>query len=201
MLGQAEVEHLHLSCIGDEDVGGLDVTVDDAALVGGVERIGDLDAVFHQGREFDRLSADLLIQRLAFEQLHGHELLAVVVADLVNGADVAMVQGRSSSCFALKSLERLGFVLKIFREEFEGDVTAEVDVLSFVDNAHPAAAEAADDAVVRYGLAFQDGPRKQKAYVRCVNALPSMSKGHFCKVSVMTSGVSFSTVILRVTGE
>ena len=41
-LGQPEVEHLRLAARGDEDVGGLDVAMDDALRVRRVERVGDL---------------------------------------------------------------------------------------------------------------------------------------------------------------
>ena len=43
-LGEAEVEHLHLAVGGQLDVGGLEVAVDDALLVGLLERLGDLAA-------------------------------------------------------------------------------------------------------------------------------------------------------------
>ena len=41
-LGQAEIEHLDNAVRGDRDVGGLEITVDDAPFVGGIERIGNL---------------------------------------------------------------------------------------------------------------------------------------------------------------
>ena len=41
-LRQAEVEHLDDAVGRDLDVGGLEVAMDDALLVRGVERIGDL---------------------------------------------------------------------------------------------------------------------------------------------------------------
>ena len=41
-LGEAEVEHLDLAVRRDLDVGGLEVAVDDALLVGFLERLGDL---------------------------------------------------------------------------------------------------------------------------------------------------------------
>ena len=43
-LGDAEVEHLHVAARGDDDVGRLQVAVDDAAGVRRVERVGELHA-------------------------------------------------------------------------------------------------------------------------------------------------------------
>ena len=45
-FGQAEVQHFGASALGDEDVGRLDVAVDDAFAVSVVERIGDGDRNF-----------------------------------------------------------------------------------------------------------------------------------------------------------
>ena len=41
-FAKAEVEHLHGAVGRDLDVGGLEIPMDDALLVGGVERVGDL---------------------------------------------------------------------------------------------------------------------------------------------------------------
>ena len=41
-LGEAEIENLGLARLGDKDVGGLDIAMGDAASVGVIERIGDL---------------------------------------------------------------------------------------------------------------------------------------------------------------
>ena len=40
---QSEVENLGVAALSDENVGWLDVAVDDAFGVSGVERVGDLD--------------------------------------------------------------------------------------------------------------------------------------------------------------
>jgi hypothetical protein len=40
----------------------------------------------------------------------------------------------------------------IVRQELERDEASEIGVLGFVDNAHPAAAQLLDEAVVRDGL-------------------------------------------------
>ena len=40
-LGQAEVEHFSVPALGDEDVGSLDVAMDDALGMSGIESFGD----------------------------------------------------------------------------------------------------------------------------------------------------------------
>ena len=42
-LSQTEVEDLGVAALGDENVGGLNVTVDDAFAVRGIQAIGDFD--------------------------------------------------------------------------------------------------------------------------------------------------------------
>ena len=43
-LGQAEVQNLGVAALGDENVRGLDVAVNDSLGMRGVESVGDLDA-------------------------------------------------------------------------------------------------------------------------------------------------------------
>jgi hypothetical protein len=54
---------------------------------------------------------------LPLEKLHGDEGLALVLANLVNRADVGMVQGRRSTRFALESLQRLAVFGQFLGEE------------------------------------------------------------------------------------
>jgi hypothetical protein len=76
-----------------------------------------------------------------------------VFADLVNGADIGMVQRRGSFGFTLEAAERLRILRYIVRKELQGDETTKIGVLCFVDDAHPTAAEFFDDAVMGDGLA------------------------------------------------
>ena len=53
-LRDSEVENLGVATLGDKDVGGLDVPMNDASGMSGVERIGDLDRQAQQGFGFQR---------------------------------------------------------------------------------------------------------------------------------------------------
>ncbi len=72
-----------------------------------------------------------------------------MLANLVNGADVGMIQGRGGTRLAAKTLERVRIVGDFRRQELQRDEAAEFGVFGFIYNAHPATAELLDDAIVR----------------------------------------------------
>ena len=69
-------------------------------LVDGQER-----CLRRSGRGNPRPCPNPLAQRLTFQQLHGEEGLALMLAEFVNRADVGMIQRRGSARFALKPLQ------------------------------------------------------------------------------------------------
>jgi hypothetical protein len=127
--------------------------VDDAFGVGGVEGVCNFDGEIDQRFGVDGTASDAVLEGLAFEELHDDEGLAVFLVNFVDGADVGMVQGRSGASFPLKTIKGLTILGEFFRKKFEGDEASELDVLGAVDDAHAAAAQLFDDAVVRDGLA------------------------------------------------
>ncbi len=90
-LGQAKVQNLGVTPLGHEDVCRLDIPVDDALSMGGVERVRHLDRHGQQDVEFQRTASDPVPQGHAVQILHGQEALAGVLADFVNRANVGMV--------------------------------------------------------------------------------------------------------------
>ena len=74
-LGETEIQHLGLAAIGDEDIGRLDVAMDDALRVGGIERIRDLHGELQQRLGVDRLAGDGVLEGLALHQLQRDEEL------------------------------------------------------------------------------------------------------------------------------
>src|SRR5208282_5240136 len=86
------------------------------------------------------------------QELHRNERLAVLVVNLVDRADVRVVQSGSGTRLATESFECLRVAGKVVWQEFQGDEAMQLYVLSLVDNTHPAAAQLLDNAVVRDGL-------------------------------------------------
>ncbi len=140
-----------MSALRDKNIRGLDVAMDDAFGVRGVEGVGDLDSQLEQGFEFYGPRTDTM-QSHTVEKFHRDEGLAVLIANVVDGADVGMVQGGRSLGFALKSGQDLGIAGDIFGEKFQGNEAMEARVLSFVNDSHAATAELFGDPVVRDGL-------------------------------------------------
>ena len=89
-----------------------------------------------------------MLERLALEQLHRDEELAVVLTDLMDRADVRMIERRRRARLAMEALHRPVVAGEILRQELERDVPAESEVLGVVDDAHPPAAKFAEHAIV-----------------------------------------------------
>jgi hypothetical protein len=121
--------------------------------VRGLERIGDLNGQFQNPIRFKQPAGDVLPQRLPLEQFHDDEEPAEGITDIVNGADVGMVQRRRGARFALEALERLRILRHLFRKELERDHAAEPRVLGFVDRTHPSGPNLFDNAIMGKALA------------------------------------------------
>jgi len=94
-----------------------------------------------------------VLQRRAFQEFHGNERLPVLLTDVMDRADVGVIQGGRGLRFSLESGEGMRIPGYIVRQKLERDETVEASILSFVDDSHPAATEFLDDTVVRDGLA------------------------------------------------
>ena len=145
-----------MAALGDEYVRRFDVAMDDAFFVRCVERVSHFDAQLQQQIHRQRLAPDTMLERLPLEMLHHNEVPAILLPDLVNRADVRVIQRRRGACFPLKSLQRIWIARQFLGQELQGDVAAEARVLSLVDDSHSAATEFLDDFVVGNDLAGQN---------------------------------------------
>src|SRR5882672_5289080 len=93
-----------------------------------------------------------MLECFAFQKFHAQEGLTLMIINLVNGADMRMIQSRSRSRLPLKTFERLGIAGELRRKKLQGDVAAEFEVFRLVNHSHTPASKFGQDAVVRDGL-------------------------------------------------
>jgi hypothetical protein len=151
LLCQSEVEDLCLIAIGDKDVRGLDVAVDDPRRMGRLQGVGNLYRETEQTVERNGTAPDRVFECPALQQLQHQEALVAVtgpVADIMYGADVGMVQGRGRSRFTLEALDGGLIVPEVRRKELESDEPSEPKIFGLVHHTHPAAAELFEQTVV-----------------------------------------------------
>jgi hypothetical protein len=81
--------------------------VGDAVPVGQRQGLGNLDRIAQHVHCGQWTAGQPRLQRLALQVLHHQEIHAVLLADVVQGANVRMVQSRHRVRFALKALREL----------------------------------------------------------------------------------------------
>ena len=93
------------------------------------------------------------MKRRALQPFHRHEMAAGVLSDIVNRANVRMIEGRGGAGLALEPFDRARILRQLLGEELQRDSTPQPRVFGQVDNAHAALAQLIQDAIVRDGLA------------------------------------------------
>lgn len=115
-----------------------------------------------QAVAFQLAALDLATQGVALQQFHGNEVPAFVLVNLVDGANVGVVQGVGGPRLALKTLQRQGIVFGLLGQELQGDVASQAQIFSLENLAHPAATQAAQHTIMRDNSA----DHVRKTYVR-----------------------------------
>jgi hypothetical protein len=140
-----------VAALSHKNIRRIDIAMKDSVRVRGVESVGDLDCERQQRVHLQRTPPNPMLQGQPFQKLHGDEGFALLAADVVNGANVGVVQRGCSLGLEQKTGKRLGISGNLLGQEFEGDEAMQARVFRLVDHAHPAAPELLDDAVMRDG--------------------------------------------------
>jgi len=145
-LGQPEVQQLG-ALARDHDVARLEVAVHQAPAVGGVQGVGDLDRVPHHVGGRDRTPDQPRGQGLALEMLHHQVVVAVLLADVEEGADVRMIQAADGLGLALEPFLEVGAGGGALGQDLDGDRAFQARVAGAVDLAHASGADLGLDLV------------------------------------------------------
>jgi len=154
---QTEVEDFRVTIRGDNDVLRLDVAVDDAHLVRGGDRRGDLRSIVQNVVDGHRAASDSVAERLAFDELHGDEAKVVVRSDLVDVGDVRMMDSGCGPRLLDEAALAVAAVIAAIAEDFDRDLPLQIAIVGAVNLAHPTRAEERSHFVAAETCAGGDG--------------------------------------------
>ncbi len=127
---------------------GLDVAVDDAGRMGGVERRRDLaEQLDRFARRQRAVGGYPSLQVAALDQPHRDDQLAVLLAGVVDGDDVGVVEAGGEAGLAQEALAEGLVVGEVAGDHLQRHRSVERQVGGPVDDAHPAARDQRVDSI------------------------------------------------------
>ena len=121
--------------------------MDDALLVRGVERFGDLTRGLQCVLDWKGTGLQPICQRGALDELEDQALEPLGVFHPVDGGDVLVVERRQKFGFALEPGQTLGISQERFREDLDGDIALQSGIACPIDLSHAARSDERDDFV------------------------------------------------------
>ena len=122
---QAEVQQFHRALGGQKDVGGLDVPMDEASGMSGIESPGDLDPGVHHHIGGERRLTQAIVHSCTFQILDHQIGPAIPFADVMQRADVVVIQGSDRTGLAFEASHRVLRLTVFVVKELECDSAAE----------------------------------------------------------------------------
>src|SRR5271157_3220199 len=100
-----------MSALGDEYVGRLDITMDDALVMSSIKGVANLDPQSEERVHRQGATSYAMLECHPIQVFHGDEGLVLMPPNLVDGANVRMVQSGGGTRLSAKAFERL----RVFR--------------------------------------------------------------------------------------
>jgi hypothetical protein len=146
--GQSEIGNVGLFLCVNQDVAGLEIAVQDPALVGMVDGPRNRRDESNRRLPVTRILGQPLGHAAPLDQLHAEVAVAVVFAHLMNRHDVRMVEVRDGFRFPTKTLEIFRGRPSPAQDHLDGNRPIEPNLARLVDHAHSATANLLQKLVI-----------------------------------------------------
>lgn len=130
-----------------EQIGRLDITVDDALLVRRLEPFRYRDGDVERSGNRQRPGLELFLQGLSLQQFHHQEQTPLTLADVVDGADLRVAERRCSPRLSAEPLHGRWIGGANRRQDFDCDGSSQPTVDGAIHLAHSPRAKEGDHLV------------------------------------------------------
>src|SRR6266568_1060328 len=127
--------------------------------MGCIKPVGYLNTEIQHAVDFQGLARNHLPERLPLEHFHRDECAPIDFINFMDRANVRMVQSRCGPGFAPESLQCLCVIGHCLRQELQSNVTAKLELFRLVYKTHAAAADFAENSIMRNSLSDGLGGR------------------------------------------
>src|SRR5262249_50637748 len=146
-FGEAEIEHLDGAVVAHPDVGPLQIAVNDALLVRGLEGGGDLPRDRQRLVDGNWPLRDAIRKRCAVDELHHERLDGRGLLEPVDCGNVRMVERREQLGLPLKPRQALRVGGGLGRQDLDRDLALQPGVGRAIDLPHAAFAQLPEDVI------------------------------------------------------
>jgi len=143
---QAKIKKLN-SVLGEKNIGGFEIPVDDALVMESCEGFEDLALDVGNIGSGDWATSDAIRQRLAVQKLKNQEKIIAGFQDIENLANSGMADAREGTCFTPQAANRL-WIRGGLMKGLDRHGTTEALIPAFVDHTHPPRTDLSADLVV-----------------------------------------------------
>ena len=121
--------------------------MDHTVLVGFGEPIGNL---YRDGDDLTNRrnpGSKKLTQRLSFDEFEDKKIHPIMVADVMQSANIGVGELGDSTSFVLEAMAKMGILGKMFRQNLDSDFTAQPRITGTIHLSHAARADDGQDFV------------------------------------------------------